>query len=101
MSGVAALVLARNPAFSTAQIKGRLLASTDAKASLTSKTVSGGRINAFKAVSATTANRPPVANAGPNRTVKPGSNVTFAGVRAPTPTASRSGIAGSSCSARR
>ena len=50
VSGVAALVLARNPTYSTPQIKGRLLASTDAKPSLTNKTVSGGRINAFKAV---------------------------------------------------
>jgi subtilisin family serine protease len=78
VSGVAALVLARSPSYSTAQIKGRLLASTDAKPSLTNKTVSGGRINAFKAVSATRSNRPPVANAGPDRTVKPGANVTFA-----------------------
>ena len=66
---MAALVLARNPAFSTAQIKGRLLTSVDAKASLTGKIVSGGRINAFKAVSTTTANQPPTANAGPDKVV--------------------------------
>jgi subtilisin family serine protease len=78
VSGVAALVLAKNPAYSTAQIKGRLMASTDAKPSLTNKTVSGGRINAAKAVTAKTANQAPVADAGPDRTVKPGTRVTFA-----------------------
>ena len=79
VSGVAALVLARNPAFSTAQIKGRLLSSVDTKSSLTGKTVSGGRINAFKAVNTSTPNQPPTANASPDKVVRRGANVTLSG----------------------
>jgi len=79
VTGVAALVLARNPGYSTAQIKGRLLASVDKKTSLTGKVASGGRINANKAVSATTSNQPPTVKAGADRSVKPGASVTLAG----------------------
>jgi subtilisin family serine protease len=53
VTGVAALVLARNPAFTPAQLRTRLLASVDRKASLAGKVVSGGRINAYKAVTGT------------------------------------------------
>jgi subtilisin family serine protease len=79
VTGVAALVLAKNPSFTTGQIKGRLLTSVDKKASLTGKVLTGGRINAHKAVSTTGANQPPTADAGADRTVKPGSTVTLAG----------------------
>jgi subtilisin family serine protease len=50
VTGVAALVKARNPAFTTAQLRAKLLASVDAKSSLTGKVATGGRINAYKAV---------------------------------------------------
>ena len=79
VSGVAALVLARNPGFTPAHVKGRLLTSVDTKASLADKVVSGGRINAFRAVNSTITNRPPTANAGPDKTVAPGSTVTLSG----------------------
>jgi subtilisin family serine protease len=79
VAGVAALVLAKNPGFTTGQIKGRLLTSVDKKASLAGKVLTGGRINAMKAVSATVANQPPTVDAGEDRLVKPGSTVTLAG----------------------
>jgi subtilisin family serine protease len=50
VSGVAALVLARNPSFTTAQVRSKLLAAVDTKSSLAGKVVTGGRINAAKAV---------------------------------------------------
>jgi subtilisin family serine protease len=50
VAGVAALVKARNPAFTTAQLRAKLLASVDTKSSLTGKVATGGRINAYKAV---------------------------------------------------
>ncbi|MBV9953474.1 MAG: S8 family serine peptidase [Acidimicrobiia bacterium] len=79
VAGVAALVLAKNPGFTSGQIKGRLLTSVDKKASLTGKVLSGGRINAMKAVRATVPNQLPVAQAGADRPVKPGSTVSLAG----------------------
>ncbi len=78
VAGVAALVLARNPSFSTAQVRSKLLASVDTKASLADKVVTGGRINAAKAVSATS-NAPPTADAGPDKTAKPSSEVSLPG----------------------
>jgi subtilisin family serine protease len=50
VSGVAALIKARNPGFSTAQLRTRLLASIDAKNSLKSKVATGGRVNAYLSV---------------------------------------------------
>ena len=50
VSGVAALVLARYPGYTTAQLRDRLLTSVDAKPALAGKVATGGRINAFKAV---------------------------------------------------
>jgi subtilisin family serine protease len=79
VTGVAALVLAKNPTFTSAQIKGRLLTSVDKKASLAGKVLTGGRINAMKAVSATVANQPPTADAGADGIAEPGSTVVLAG----------------------
>ena len=53
VTGVTALIKARNPGFTTAQLRSRLLASVDRKASLAGKVATGGRINAYRAVSGT------------------------------------------------
>lgn len=50
VSGVAALVLAENPRMSADELKKKLLASTDPIVALKGKTVTGGRINAAKAL---------------------------------------------------
>ncbi len=50
VSGVAALVLAENPRMSVDELRKKLLASTDPIVALKGKTVTGGRINAAKAL---------------------------------------------------
>ncbi len=50
VSGVAALILAEHPQMPVDELKKKLLASTDAVAVLKGKTVTGGRINAAKAL---------------------------------------------------
>ncbi len=50
VSGVAALVLSRQPGLSVAELRTHILKSSDKVPSLTGKTVTGGRINAAKAV---------------------------------------------------
>jgi len=50
VSGVAALILAKNPRMSVEDISKRLMDSTDPIIALKGKTVSGGRINAAKAL---------------------------------------------------
>jgi uncharacterized repeat protein (TIGR01451 family) len=52
VSGVAALVLAKTPALTTAQVKSAILDNTDPISSLSGKTITGGRLNAAKAVGA-------------------------------------------------
>jgi PKD repeat protein len=59
VSGVAALVKAKNPSLTSAQIKNIILSTVDIKTSLTGKVASGGRLNAHKAV---VASIPPVAD---------------------------------------
>jgi thermitase len=54
VAGVAALVKARYPDLDAAGIKARILESVDKKASLEGKTVSGGRLDAGKALGITT-----------------------------------------------
>lgn len=53
VAGVAALVLAQFPGTSTAGLKATILNSVDPNASLQGKTVTGGRLNALKAVGGT------------------------------------------------
>jgi len=50
VAGVAALVLSRNPKLSVDELRKRLLDSVDKLPSLKGKVVTGGRINAAKAV---------------------------------------------------
>ena len=50
VAGVAALVWAKNPAATVAQVRSALLAGVDKKAGLTGKVASGGRLNAFNAL---------------------------------------------------
>jgi len=50
VAGVAALILAENPRLSVDELKKKLLASTDPIVALKGKTVTGGRINAAKAL---------------------------------------------------
>jgi subtilisin family serine protease len=50
VSGVAALLKAQNPTWGWSQIKSRILATVDAKASLSGLVLTGGRLNAFSAV---------------------------------------------------
>jgi subtilisin family serine protease len=50
VAGVAALVLAAHPAYSTAQLAAAVLGSTDPLSSLSGKVTTGGRLNACRAV---------------------------------------------------
>jgi len=60
VAGAAALVLAQNPRMTAAQVKQRILATVDRLPALAGKTVSGGRLNAARAVGAGSSTRPPV-----------------------------------------
>jgi subtilisin family serine protease len=53
VAGAAALILARNPGLSYAEVKALILDNVDPVEDLAGKTVTGGRLNLFKAVSAT------------------------------------------------
>ncbi|MBQ7375653.1 MAG: S8 family serine peptidase [Clostridia bacterium] len=53
VTGVAALVLAQNPTFTAEDIKARILDTVDEVDALDGRCVTGGRLNAFKAVHAT------------------------------------------------
>lgn len=63
-AGVAALVAAYSPGLTAAQIKQRLLDNTDRVPTLSGKTVSGGRLNAFKSLSGVVPLEPPDAPSG-------------------------------------
>src|SRR5215212_1413102 len=52
VAGAAALVLAKTPALTTAQVKTTILANVDPIASLAGKTITGGRLNVAKALGA-------------------------------------------------
>ncbi|MDL1878876.1 hypothetical protein FBQ85_27490, partial [Cytophagia bacterium CHB2] len=58
VAGIAALTLAQFPALTNIQLKNRLMASVDVKSGLQGKMVTGGILNAFKAVSAPLAAAP-------------------------------------------
>jgi subtilisin family serine protease len=59
VAGAAALVLARYPSAAVAEVKGRILNNVDPKDSLATKTTTGGRLNALRALTAEAAPPPP------------------------------------------
>lgn len=61
VAGVAALVAAYSPALMAAQIKQRILDNTDRSSTLSGKTVTGGRLNAYKSLSGVVPLEPPAA----------------------------------------
>ena len=54
VSGIAALVKTANPSLTVAQIKSAILNTVDVKSSLSTKCVTGGRVNAYNAVQSVT-----------------------------------------------
>lgn len=69
VSGAAALILSHDPTLTTAQLKARILDNVDPVSSMQGITVSGGRLNVFKAI---TAGAPP-----PPDTVAPSVTINF------------------------
>lgn len=61
VSGVAGLIKGQFPAYSSNEIKAQMLSAVDPIPSLYGKTVTGGRLNARKALEPATPNTPPVA----------------------------------------
>lgn len=58
VAGVAALIKSQNPLFDDAQIKARILGYADDRPDLAGKTATGGRLNAFAAISTQAAPNP-------------------------------------------
>ncbi len=80
VSGVAALVKSQNPELSDEQIKAQLLNSVDKKASLDGRVLTGGRLNAARAVGADTT-KPKVSAVRPTGRTKDRTPVLAATVR--------------------
>ncbi|OQW92586.1 MAG: hypothetical protein BWK78_01255 [Thiotrichaceae bacterium IS1] len=81
VTGVAALVWAANPTFTYQQVKDRILSSVDPVPSLSGKTATGGKLNAYRAVIGDSKppdelRRPPVASCSASGS---GMTVTFDG----------------------
>jgi len=77
VSGVAALVLAHTPGMTTAQVKSAILSNVDPIPSLTGKTITGGRLNAARALGAP-ATPEFVLSATPSmRSIPPGGSATY------------------------
>ena len=60
VAGAAALLLARNPNLSYAQVKDAILANVDVLPAFVGKTVTGGRLNLYRALAAVPAPAPGV-----------------------------------------
>ncbi|HOJ97203.1 MAG TPA: S8 family serine peptidase [Methanospirillum sp.] len=96
VTGTAALLKARNPSISTAQMKSKILGSCDVLASLSGKVATGGRLNAAKALDVTIPTPSPTPTFTPvptvTRTPTPSPSPTFTPVptvtRTPTPSPS-------------
>ncbi len=77
VSGVAALVLAKTPSLTTAQVKSAILDSVDVIPSLTGITTTGGRLNAAKAVGGTASPDFAVTITPSSRTVTRGNSASY------------------------
>jgi hypothetical protein len=66
VTGGAALVWSQNPTWTAQEVKNRLLDTTDAKPALSGKTVSGGRLNLYNALTGSTPPPPPPPPPVPN-----------------------------------
>ena len=84
VAGVAALAYSAQPGATVAQVKAAILGTADPVASLTGKTVSGGKLNAYAAISALTG-RTDTASTGPEAPAPPTGPTATA--PAPTPVA--------------
>ncbi len=71
-AGVAALVFAANPSWTPTQVKAALMSSVDAKAALAGTSVTGGRLNAARALNVT----PPAEDPAPTPTPEPETDPT-------------------------
>ncbi len=76
VSGVAALIKAANPSYTAAQIKSRLLSTVDSLPALSGKVVTGGRINAAKALGQATTTPAPTTIPTNSPTIRPTSTIT-------------------------
>jgi len=77
VAGVAALVLAKTPGMTTAQVKSAILDNTDPISSLSGKTITGGRLNAAKAVGAPLGPDFSMLVSPPSRSVPQGGSTTY------------------------
>lgn len=84
VAGVAALVLAASPSLTTAQVKSAILGNTDSLPSLAGKTITGGRLNAAKAVGAPASPDFTVSVSPASRTVVRGSSASYTVTVTPT-----------------
>jgi subtilisin family serine protease len=71
VSGVAALLAAEYPGYGVEQLRGALLAGVDPLGSLQCKTVSGGRLNAFRSLVAGAPSSPPSPSCPPTPVPEP------------------------------
>jgi uncharacterized repeat protein (TIGR01451 family) len=90
VSGVAALLLANNPSLTTAQVKSAILNNTDPIPSLAGKTITGGRLNAARALGLPATPEFTIAATPTSRSVVQGSSTTYTVTVTPT-----AGFAGS------
>ncbi|NLV26723.1 MAG: S8 family serine peptidase [Methanomicrobiales archaeon] len=82
VSGVAALVKSKNPSYTASQIRNTIFSSIDSISSLAGKVASGGRLNAAKALGASTT---PTITPTVSPTVQPTKTPTVTPTKTPTP----------------
>jgi thermitase len=75
VSGVAALLIARFPTATIATVRSKILNGVDRQPSLAGKTVTGGRLNAYKALAETTAKVTTLANGSKQLVLTAGTGV--------------------------